>query len=179
MTHLLFLTLLLDHSCNLVFDSFVIRFLAFAGAISVGVPLTTSAIAFVDALSSEFLDRAKVQQLFSLIVGYLGKCRWLVVAKFHTSIGASSSLEISSKFRKVAFFIFFATFSATRNAGRRCATDFSKSSSIPIDSLEMAATLAKIFGLVQPPNKSKRLCTLVLALGICSVMCSETFSIFT
>ena len=67
--HVLFLTLLLDCSCNLAFYYFIISFLALAADISVGVPLADSFIAFVDALSSEFIDRARVQQLFSLLVG--------------------------------------------------------------------------------------------------------------
>ena len=54
--HLLFLTLLLYFCCNLAFDSFVIIFLELAAAISVGVPLVASGIAFVSDLSSEFLD---------------------------------------------------------------------------------------------------------------------------
>ena len=176
---ILFLTLILDCSCNLAFDYFVIIFLSLAAAISVGVPLAASVIAFVAAFSSEFLDREKVQQLFSLLVGELGKFRRLVVAKLHISLGASSSLEISSKSRYVCIFLFFATLDVTGHAGRRCATAFSKSASIPLASLEMAATLAKILGSVQPSNESKRICTLVIALGICSVMCSEAFSIST
>ena len=79
-------------------------FLALAADISVGVPLAAYGIAFVASLSSEFLDRVKVQQLFYLLVGDLGKFRRHVVAKFHTSLGASSSLEISSKSRYVCIF---------------------------------------------------------------------------
>ena len=116
--------LILEFSCNLAFDSFDIRFLALADAISVGFPLTASVISFVAALSSEFLDRAKVQQLFSLLVGELGKFRQLMVAKFHTSLGASSSLEISFESRYVCIFLFFVILSATGNSGRRCATAF-------------------------------------------------------
>ena len=81
--------------------SFVISFLALAAAIYMGVPFYAYVIAFVAALSSEFLDRAKVQQLFSLLVGEIGKFSRLVVAKSHASLGDSSSLEISSKSRYV------------------------------------------------------------------------------
>ena len=92
MIHFLFLTLLLDCNCNLEFYSFVISFLALAAAISVGVPLAASVISFVADLSSEFIDRAKFHQLFSLLIGELGKFRRLMVAKLHASLGASSSL---------------------------------------------------------------------------------------
>ena len=102
-----------------------------------------------------------------------------MVAKFHASLGASFRLEIYSKSRYVCIFIFFATLAATGHAGRRCETDFSESGSIALASLEMDATLAQILGSVQPSNESKRLYTLVLVLGICSVIYSEAFSIST
>ena len=78
-----------------------------------------------------------------------------------------------------AFFLFFAALAANGHARRGCATAFSKSASIPLASLEMAATLAQILVSVQPYTESKRLCTLVQVLGICSVMCSEALSIST
>ena len=53
--------MLLDFRCNLDFDYFVISFLDLAASISVGVMLAASVIDLLAALSSEFLDRAKVQ----------------------------------------------------------------------------------------------------------------------
>ena len=59
------------------------------------------------------------------------------------------------------FFLLLFTLSETGHSGRRCETDSSKLSIILRASLEMAATLAHILGLVQPSMESIRLYTLV------------------